>query len=106
MILNNERGSTLIENVIAIFALTILSAMVVSTFFGGLAVYTKSFTEYTRINEVYSDIELMEDSTVTSTNIKEQAGSISFEYAGNTIVIEGTYIYDDEGEKIGEFVTE
>lgn len=104
MILKNEQGSALVENVIAMCVLLLLSALVVSTFFGGLSVYTKSFVEYTRVNEVYSSLELMEGTG--SDLVEEVEGTMSFEYSGATVVVEGTYFYDKEGEKIGEFVTE
>ncbi len=110
--LNNESGNTLVENVVAMFIFVIVSAMMLSAFLAGITLYGRSFGEYSRVNNVYSDIELIEgditdssgSSTVTSTVVEEKDGSISFDYAGDTIESEGTYLYDDEGEKVGEFV--
>lgn len=105
MILRSEQGSTLIENVVAVFVLSIFSAMILSTFLAGLSVYTDSYQEYTRINTVFSDIEQTED-VANGTTIQEQSGSISFMYDGELMEIEGTYRYDVEGDKLGEFVAE
>lgn len=116
MILKDERGSTLMESVISMFVLSIMTALIVSTFLAGLSLYTKSFQEYSRVNDVYSDIELIDEvrdssgnitsSTVGSGDLSIQEGSISFDYGGGTIEIDGTYIYDTDSEKLGEFVVE
>lgn len=99
MILKNQDGNTLIENIAAVCVLSILSAMIASAFVAGMNVFTKSTLEYNRVNDIYNEIESKQESE----QLLESSGTISFEYAGDSIDIEGTYIYDLEKEKLNEF---
>ncbi len=122
MIYKNEQGSTLVENVISVFILTIFALIIMTTFLAGLNVYSKHFQEYARVKDIFGVIECMEDTFVTDpsgagelevvhptsdgSTIQEQQGSISFVYDGETRELPGKYFYDLEGEKLGEFTVE
>ncbi len=105
MILRNEDGIGLIENVVAVFILVVISAMIITGFIAGLRVYKVNMLEYKRINTVYDEIEQVDDELFSSI-LSEQEGKITFQYDGDVIEIDGTYIYDGEKGKIGDFVTE
>lgn len=105
MILRNEDGIGLIENVVAVFILVVISAMIITGFIAGLKVYKTNMIEYKRINTVYDEIEQVEDEVISSI-LSDQEGKLTFQYEGEVIEIEGSYIYDGEKGKLGDFITE
>ncbi len=114
----DERGSTLVENAISVLVLMIFSLLILTTFLAGLSLISKHFQEYTRVKDTFGTIEcwgdrvnslddkeeiqLMSDDSI----LYEKEGTIAFIYEGTPIRIEGTYLYDNKGGKIGEFIVE
>ncbi len=116
----NEQGSTLVENAVSVLILMIFSLLILTTFLAGLSLFSKHFQEYARVKDTFGVIECLEDIEAPSDDtegvqptsgdsiLQQKDGTISFAYgAGDEkIEIEGTYFYDKEGKKIGEFTVE
>lgn len=93
------QGSTLIENVIAIFLLALFSVMTFTVLSSGIAAFGRVMDNYNNLEESYNAIEQGSDS------LKSSTASMTFEIDGQTVTIEGEYSYDEE-EKLGEFVAD
>lgn len=104
MVLFNQRGSTMIEHVVALLIFSILAVMVCTAFLSGSDLTANAGLAYNSRGAVYNDLELGLDSN-SSSLIKEQSGSITFSsrYVGT---INGTYRYGEGDYQVGEFVAD
>lgn len=101
--IKNENGSTLLENICAVTLLLVVTAMIMSTLLGGIALYKSNHIEYDRLNGVYTDIE----TSAVTTNVETVEGKISFKYSDGIteqqVDIKGNYTYDKQDKKLGDF---
>lgn len=101
--MNNKRGSTLVEGAVTALIIGIATLMICSAFLTSLAINENTQEEYDRVSNIYDNIELG-TSAYDSSWEAEQSGSITITYAGGAISIPGTYTYDSQSEKLGEFI--
>ncbi len=96
----DNKGSTLLENVISIFLLAIFALMVASSVVSGVKALDRANKENRRLYEVYTAIEqehytgLEQDST----------GKLAYAFQGEHYGIGGTQYYDKEKKILGEFI--
>lgn len=114
-ILSSTNGSTLFENLVAIAIMGTLSLMMLSSFVAAFQRDTVTATEYIRVTNAYHQIE---DTTRTDADLTLDyavaSSKMVFSYSTGAqaadgsdiyddIKIDGTFIYDSEEYKIGEF---
>lgn len=99
----NQEGNTLIENVVALFILAILSALVGTILLSTISLYEQSNEDYMNFNHAYNDIQC---NNQESRYVSTKQGSISFKYNGRQIKVDGEYIYDKQTKSMFEFIKE
>ncbi|MFI3324803.1 MAG: hypothetical protein R3Y35_01365 [Clostridia bacterium] len=98
MNLKNNKGSTLVENIISVFLLAIFSVMVLASLVAALNAVETSYTTDETINTSYNTLEESSYGTLTS-----DKATLTFKVDGSEYEIDGTFVYDDDG-MLGEFI--
>ncbi|MFI3115382.1 MAG: prepilin-type N-terminal cleavage/methylation domain-containing protein [Clostridia bacterium] len=96
--MNNNKGSSIIENLVAVFIFTILALMVCTAFGVGSDVTYKAAVSYNYRGEAFNEIESGTSSSIRVGQITtDGVDGASNSYIGNISI---NYIYNDDGDII------
>ncbi|WP_249028537.1 type II secretion system protein [Tannockella kyphosi] len=101
--MDSQRGSTLVENMVAVLILGILSAVLGTVLFAGMNLYQNTRDEELRVQDVYNAIQAKQ---LEEGVLEQKTGTISYVYNQQEIVLSGSYLYDVQEEKLFEFFKE
>lgn len=102
--INNNRGALILEHVLATMYLTLMSAFVITSVWGAYALFFESYEEYEHIVTSYGELEQRNEGVTLPGFETTQTGTITYQHGTGTITISGKYYYDNEENKMGEFV--
>ncbi len=105
----NQKGASLMEVVAGLTIVTVITTAVLTCVISGFSLNYKTVDEYSRVSEMYDQIE-GNDTDVTDWNDVEES-EITFSWtdslgAVTDATITGNYTYDKDQSKLGEFVYE
>lgn len=106
--MNNQKGSALIENILSVCLLGIFSLMVFSVLLAGLNSLGRAAAANDRMYSIYNMIESVRgigaDSATSYADLDEiPSATMSFDVNGNPISIGGSFVYDEDEKKLGDF---
>lgn len=102
--INNQNGSTLIENIISMTIISIIGMIVLVTMTAGMNMYIKSQSIHQDVDEAYQNMESRVGIDIMDGE-SQIPGSLDFKYQGEKIEISGNYYWESDS-KLGEFISD
>lgn len=92
----NQKGSSLIENMVSISIFALFSVLSLMVFSAGIQAFAEIRQTHLDITDGYSEMEYSDD-------LSSKNGSMIIQVGSETVTIGGEYVYDDAG-RFGEFI--